>query len=253
MANNGSGKYLYCLIETHKDIGYISRGVEGSYPVYTVRYKDIAVVSSDVDKDVIKVTAEDCLLHEKVLTEVMKDNTVLPFEFGTVSPGKDAVINLLKDNYPKIKKSIRYLKDKLEVNVRAMWTNMNNIFNEIVSENRDIALYKKAIETKTANKTYEDRINIGQLVAQALYVKKEKEMDSIVSVLKQESVGYVPERILGDNTIVNGAFLVRRAYLERFESALYKLGDKLNGRVDFKYMAPLPPYNFTDLKLTVRG
>lgn len=251
--NNNGGKYIYCLIETHKDIGYISRGVEGGYPVYTIRYKDIAAITSDIEKDVIKVTTEDCLLHERVLTEVMKDNTVLPFEFGTVSPDKTSVINLLKDNYPKIKKSVRYLRDKLEMNVRAVWVNMNNIFHEIVSENRDIALYKQTIEKKPLNETYEDRIRIGQLVAQALYVKKEKEMDSILTVLRKESVGYAPGRVVGDNMIFNGAFLVKKTHLGRFESVLFKLGDKLEGRVDFKYMGSLPPYNFTDLKLAVRG
>lgn len=248
-----TGKYLYCFIETNKDISFVSRGINGSDPVYTIRYRDIAVVSSDVDKDVIKVTEEKCLIHENVLIEAMKNAAVLPFEFGTVSPDKEAVLCLLKDNYAKIKKTARYLKDKQEMNVRAVWLNMKDIFQEIVSENRDIALYKRTIESKSVNETYEDRINIGQLVAQALYVKREKEMDRIVSVLKQQSAGYVPERLIGDNTILNGAFLVRKTNLNRFESVLYKLGEELNGRVDFKYMGPLPPYNFTDLKLTVRS
>lgn len=246
------GRYLYCLIETHKDIGYISRGVDGSYPVYTTRYKDIAAITSDIEKDVIKVNTEDCILHEKVVEEVMKDNTALPFEFGTIAPDKESVIVLLKDNYPSIKKSIRNLRDKLEVNVRAIWVDMNKIFQEIVSENRDIALYKQTIEKKPPNETYEDRIKIGQLVAQALYVKKEKDVDSIVGVLKQGSAGYVPGRIIGDNMIMNSAFLVRKAYLGRFESILFRLGDKLEGRVDFKYTGPLPPYNFADLKLAAR-
>lgn len=244
-------KYLYCLIETHKDIGYLSHGVDGDSPVYTVRFRDIAAVTSDIEKDVIKATAEDCLLHEKVLEEVMKDSTVLPFEFGTVAPDKEAVLGLLKDNYSRIKKVIRDLKNKLEVNVRAVWTNMGKIFQEIVSENRDIALYKEMIAKKSLNETYEDRIKIGQLVAQALYVKKEREMDSIVSELKRESVGYVPGRVVGDNMIMSGAFLVKKANMARFESVLFKLGDKLNSRVDFRYMGPLPPYDFTDLKLTV--
>lgn len=246
-------KYLYCLIETHKDIGYISRGVDGGYPVYTVRYRDVAAVTSDVEKDVVKATIENCLLHENVLTEVMKGNTVLPFEFGTAAPDKDSVLSLLKDNYPRIKKQIRDLKDKLELNVQAGWVNMNNIFKEIVTENRDIALYKKTIQDKPLDQTYEDRIKIGQLVAQALYVKKEREVDSIMSVLKQESVGYAPGRIVGDNMILNSAFLVKKSHMARFESNLFKLGDKMEGRVDFKYMGPLPPYNFTELKLTVRS
>ncbi len=64
---------------------------------------------------------------------------------------------------------------------------------------------------------------------------------------------YVPEKIIGDNMIFNGAFLVRKENLKRFETALNRIGQRLNGRIDFRYAAPLPPYNFTDLKLFLRG
>lgn len=251
MSNNGS-KYLYCLIETNIEKRYLGCGIEGGYPVYTIRYRDIAAVASDMDKDVINATMENCLQHEKVLFEVMNESTVLPFEFGTISPGKENVVNLLKDNYSNIKRSIRYLKDKIEMNVKALWSNMNLIFKEVVSENRDIALYKKEIEKKTANQTYENRIKIGQLVAQALYLKKGKEMDFIVTTLKKEAVGYVSERIVGDNMILNGAFLIRKGKLDKFESNLCRLDKELNGRVNFNYTGPIPPFNFTNLKLKIR-
>ncbi len=170
MENNG-GKYLYCLIEASRDMQYSSRGVDGSFPVYTIRHRDIAVVTSDIKKDVIKVTAEECLVHEKVLEEVMLATAVLPFEFGTISPGRESVEGLLKDNYSKIKKAVIFLRDKLEINVKAVWSDMNKIFQEIVSKNRHISLYKEEIRKKSPGETYEDRIKIGQLVAEALYVQ----------------------------------------------------------------------------------
>lgn len=246
-------KYLYCLIETPQDKQYTSHGVSGSYPVYTIMHKDIAAVISDIEKDVIKVSAEECLLHEKVLKEVMAGDTMLPFEFGTVSPSREAVIRLLKDNHLNIKKSINRLRDKVEMNVNAVWANMDKMFQEIVSENRHIALYKKEIQKKSLEKTYQDRIKIGQLVAQVLYVKKEKEMYSIVTALKRNSVEYAAEKIAGDSMIFNGAFLVKKVNLEKFESTLYRLGDKLDGRINFTYSGPLVPYNFTNLKLKIRG
>lgn len=252
MKNNGGGKYLYCLIETRRDKSFMDSGLVGKYTVYTIRYRDIAAVTSDVGEDVIKATTEDCLLHEKIIEEVMREHAVLPFEFGTVSPSKEAVETLLKDNYSNIKRSIRKLHDKLEMNVRAVWSKMDRIFKEVVSENRDIALYKKEIQKKPPNRSYDDRIKIGQLVAQALNVKKERERDSIMAELKREAAGYVPGRIIGDSMIMNEAFLIRKRNLKRFESKLYRLGDKYNGRIDFKYAGPLPPYSFTDLKLKVR-
>jgi len=252
MGKNGA-KYLYCLIETPQDKQYTFHGVSGSSPVYTLRHKDIATVISDIEKDVIKAKIEECLSHEQVLKGLMEETTILPFEFGTISPNKEAVIGLLKDNYLRIKKSIKGLHDKLEMNVKAVWPNMDKIFQEILAENRHIALYKKEIQKKSPNKTYQDRIKVGQLVAQALYVKKEKQMYSIVTALKQKSVEYAAEKISGDSMIFNGAFLIKKVNLEKFESALYRLDNKLNGRVNFAFTGPLPPYNFTNLKLKIRG
>ena len=248
-----NGKYLYGLIEAKTDKKYISRGVEGSSPVYTVRHKDVGAIISDLSQEIVKATLENCALHEKVLEEAMRETTVLPFEFGTVSPGGEAVTNLIKNNYINIKKSINYLRDKMEMGVQARWAGMEKIFQEIVSENRHIALYKKSIEKKSPNETYQDRIKIGQLVAQALYVKKEKEIHLILTALKRGTLGYVPEKIVGDNMIFNGAFLVRKTNLARFESILYSLGHKLDDRIDFTYTGPLPPYNFTNLTLKIRG
>ena len=248
-----SAKYIYCIIETSQDKQYTSSGVCKSQPVYTLRYNNIAAVISDVQNGVIKAAVEECLCHEKVLKEAMEETTVLPFEFGTVSPDEKAIMNLLKDNYLNIKRSITALRDKLEMNVKAVWPDMPGIFKEIVSENRHIALYKKEIEKKPVNQTYQDRIKIGQLVARALYEKKEKEMYSIVTVLKRNCVKYVPQKIAGESMIFNGAFLIRKANLTRFESTLYKLGDKLNSRVNFTYTGPLPAYNFIDLKLKIKG
>lgn len=245
-------EYLYCLIETRRDKKYEGCGVDGSMPIYTIRYRDIAAVASDVSRDVIRATTEDCILHERAIEGAMKDETVLPFEFGTISPDKDSVIILLKDNYLNIKRSIRNLCDKAEMNIKALWIDMDIIFNEVVSENRDIALYKKEIQKKTPNRTYEDRIKIGQLVSQALYAKKEKERDSIVAELKKETIGHVPGRTTGDKMILNEALLIKKRNQKRFESRLYKLGEKLKGRVDFKYMGPLPPYSFTNLQLKIR-
>jgi hypothetical protein len=249
---NNRGKYMYGLIEAREDKKYSIKGVAGEYPIYTIRFSDIGALVSDVEEDVIKVTVDGCILHEKVLKEVMEELTILPFEFGTVSPGREEVVNLLKENYLHIKRAIGNLRDKCEINVKASWADMKKIFQEIVSENRDIALYKKEIEKKPPSETYEDRIRIGQLVAQALYVKKEKEMDSIVNALKRESFKYVPQRIMGESMILNAAFLIRSAGLKNFENALHKLDQRLNNRMNFIWSDPLPPYNFTSLKLKVR-
>ena len=46
-----------------------------------------------------------------------------------------------------------------------------------------------------------------------------------------------------------GAFLVKRELYPDFERSLSELGKRYDGRVDFKYTEPLPPYHFVDVKI----
>jgi hypothetical protein len=55
----------------------------------------------------------------------------------------------------------------------------------------------------------------------------------------------------GDTVIFTGAFLVRRDAYSDVEQRLLELGSRHDGRVDFKYTDPLPPYHFVDLRIVV--
>jgi hypothetical protein len=49
-----------------------------------------------------------------------------------------------------------------------------------------------------------------------------------------------------DQMLVNVAFLVDRARVERFDEAAAKLAEELGPDLRFKYVGPLPPFHFVD-------
>jgi hypothetical protein len=54
---------------------------------------------------------------------------------------------------------------------------------------------------------------------------------------------------VGIKNILNASFLIDRSREKEFQDEVYKLDTKYQDRVDFKYIGPLPPYNFVSLNL----
>ncbi|MGA2300486.1 MAG: GvpL/GvpF family gas vesicle protein [Candidatus Acidiferrum sp.] len=247
------GYYLYGVIEASKERIWEAPGVQRQ-EVRALVSRDIAVVASPWTSDVVRATPANCLAHERVLCDVVKTETVLPFEFGTIAPDLEAVNKLLRRNYAQIRRALGKLSGAVEVNVTALWHDMKAIFEEVVKAHPMIATYKREIMSKPYEQTYQDRLRIGQVVAEALDSKRHMEGEKLFKVLKsntgkacQDCMG----KPVGDNVIFIAAFLVKRDAYSGFEQSLLELGSRHDGRVDFKYTDPLPPYHFIDLKIAV--
>jgi hypothetical protein len=247
------GYYLYGVIEASEEKTWEAPGVQRQ-EVRALVSRDIAAVASSWTSDVVQATPENCLAHERVLSELVKTETVLPFEFGTIAPDLEAVNKLLRRNYAQIRRALGKLRGAVEVNVTALWHDMKAIFEEVVEAHPRIAAYKREILAKPYEQTYQDRLRIGQVVAEALESKRHKEGEKLFKVLKnsagkacQDCMG----KPVGDNVIFIAAFLVERDAYSGFEQSLLELGSRHDGRIDFKYTDPLPPYHFVDLKIAV--
>jgi Gas vesicle synthesis protein GvpL/GvpF len=247
------GYYVYGVVEASGQRGWATVGVQRQ-EVRAIAFREIAAVISPWTSDVVPATPENCLTHERVLNDVIKTETVLPFEFGTIAPGIEAVDKLLRHNYSGIRRALVKLSGTVEVSVTALWHDMKAIFEEVVKGHPMIASYRREIVSKPYEQTYQDRLKIGQFVADALETKRHLEGEKLYKVLKN-GAGRVCQACMGkpvgDNVIFMGAFLVKRgAYLD-FERSLLDLGRRYDSRVDFKYTDPLPPYHFVDLKIVV--
>ena len=252
-------KYLYCFCGGSEKRSLKAPGVPGvpdgskSPRVFILPYQDIGAVVSDIESEVVRATSEICMRHEKVLEETMRHLTILPFEFGTVAPNAPSVAKLLELNYRKIKELLKKLEGKVELNVKAVWSKMETIFQEILEEHRMIAHFKEEIQSKPPDATYSDRIKIGQMVGEALRDKKEKEGRKIIQRLRQYAVDDHMGHQFGDSMIFNASFLVKKGKnREAFEETLNEIDQENGGRINFKYTNGLPPYSFVDLKLRVK-
>lgn len=253
MGVNEQSRYLYGIIESAKRIGFGPIGMPGGDPsVYTIHHRDLGVCASNYTADLpIKADAEHCLAHERVLETIMQRFTILPFEFGTVAPTEADVVKLLSRYRNRIKLTLRRLHGRVEVGVKAFWKSLEMAAQEVAKEHASIAHYRREIAAKPLEGTYEDRIRIGEMVAVALDEKRKREAAELMRALKRSAVDATPGATIGETMVLNAVFLIRKADFPGFERTLKTLGKRLDGRLDFKYMGPLPPYSFTGMNLQV--
>jgi hypothetical protein len=244
------GKYIYCIIGTNegRNFGAIGIGGRGDI-VSTIGYEDLSAVISNSPLDKYVVNKENLIAHEKVVEEVMKNYTVLPMRFCTVASSAEEVRNLLRKRYLELKSLLKDMDNKIELGVKAFWKEMKVIFQEMVDEDHKIKSLKEKIAKKSLQESYAEGINLGKIVKTALEVKRDKEGQEIINVLKRISYNFHLHETQGDEMLINAVFLVDRAREREFDNQVQKLVSKYSPRVKFKYIGPTPPYNFVNLNL----
>ncbi len=85
------------------------------------------------------------------------------------------------------------------------------------------------------------------MVASALSKKKEKEAHEILRVLKRNCADFKENKLFGDRMVLNAVFLLDRDWERDFDRRVRQLSEKLDQRIKFAYIGPVPPFNFVNL------
>lgn len=242
------GKYLYGIIGMNEERNFGPIGL-GGQEVETIAYRDLSAVISNAPLGNYVVSKENLLAHERVLERVMQEHTVLPVRFCTVATNAEEIRRLLEWRYLELKHLLRDLDGKVELGVKALWRNMELIFQELVDENEEIKRLRAEIAERPSRQAYAQRIAIGQMVQAALEAKKEREGEEILGGLKRLCVDYRRNRTIGDKMLLNAAFLVDRIREHEFDDLMDRLDLRYRQRITFAYVGSMPPYNFLTLTL----
>jgi len=242
------GKYLYCILEelSYRTFGPIGIGGRDD-EVHTLCYRDIACVISLTPMTKYVISRENLTAHQKVIEEVMKDYTVLPIRFCTIATSIDEVRSLLMKRYHEFKNLLRSMDNKVELGLKASWLSMDSIFKEIGVSDREVKLLKEKLQKERINPSPDEMVILGEKVKNALEDEREAEAEEIIQTLKPRCIDLSLNKIVGDNMVLNCAFLVDRLQEREFDDLVNSLTDKYKDRLLFKYVGPTPPYNFVNL------
>ena len=245
------GQYIYAIVATNEEkrFGPIGIGDQNS-EVYSVCYRDIGAVISDSPIFQYPVTRANTIAHQKVMEEVMKQYPMLPVRFGTIGEGIHLIMErVLKARYEELRDSLNYMRDKVELGLKAIWPDMKPIFQEIAEKNKDIARLKQSLLQRKGG-TQREQVRLGEMVKDALDAMKVHEEQAILSSFNGLWVEQKISNPFGDQIVTNTAFLVEKDEEERFDRAVEDVTAMYDGKMKFKYVGPVPPCNFVEIVVT---
>ncbi|MBU1344137.1 MAG: GvpL/GvpF family gas vesicle protein [Proteobacteria bacterium] len=247
------GKYIYCIIEEKYDRNFGTIGIGNRKDlVSTLNYDGISAVISNTPMSKYVINRENLTAHEMVIEQVMKDYTVLPVRFCTIASNLEEIRSLLRRRYPEFKRLFREMDNKIEMGLKVIWKDMDAIFGEISCSNKLIKKIKSNMAGPDANIMIDakSKIEAGKQVQKALAEKKEDEGQMITRKFKRISVDIKENKIIGDAMLLNLACLIDRTHEKEFDNTVNDLAAEYENRLLFKYVGPIPPFNFVNIEVT---
>jgi len=221
--------------------------------VYTIPYNNVSAVVSDTPLREYEPSEANALAHEKVVEHVMQKHTVLPLGFGNIFINKNRVEWLLTKFYRTFRIYLKKLDGKVEMGVKVFY-DLETARHNIENTNNEIKKLKEALASEHLK---EDQFSREKLVTAAArkfaeeVSKKAYEYGvRIYEVFGKVAVDSRLMKRIGDDMIMNGAFLVNKDEMAHFEKALETLRRKYeNQGLKFQLSGPWPPYNFAHIQI----
>ena len=179
------GIYLYCIIRHTGaiDFGPIGIGSRAD-KVYTINYEDICMVVSKSAVMRYEARRVNLTTHQLVLEEVMKQFSVLPIRFSTISGSYDEIkiLNILEKEYDKFSDLLEKMDEKKELGLKVMALE-EPIYKFILEKYDDIRSMKDKLAKLDPEKAHYQLMKIGEMVEKALIRENSNFNDTIMNVL----------------------------------------------------------------------
>jgi hypothetical protein len=242
------GEYIYGIVEEPQLRRFSFPGV-GEAEIYTINHQKIAAVVSDTELSEIDPTRRNVHAHTVAQDELIKEYTLLPMGFGMIATDEVEVRELLEKNYDGLLGELNRLAGRIEVELKVSWDH-EAVIKEIQGENQELSRLR--VKINAASSPLEARnimIEAGKLVECIVRNWKTKYAELVYGILKELAYDAKVNNQAGVKNLLNASFLIEKSRENEFKEQVYKLDSEFQGKVNFKYVGPLPPYNFVDVRL----
>lgn len=249
-----SGIYIYCIINSDKELSFPDYKVMPGEDVYPITYKDISALVSrseivDYNNLIREKVAEYLLRHQLVIETIMNSGegcNIIPMQLGTYAVDEDEVRGILVKGYRIIKQMIGKTDGRTEIDVAAVWANIGAVLREAANE-EEIRVFRQELLKKEGGVSVDDQIRTGKLIKKYLDKRREVYASKIAPSLVRISKDYRIHDLMDDNMILNTAFLIEKSRLNDFYKRIEDLDNEFSGKINFRCVGPLPPYSFNTL------
>lgn len=256
--------YLYCITKV-KPVRDNFKDIETKiYPIYSQGIYAIVskVLPDEFNEENLKKNLSDMAWvekgvrqHEKIIEEIMKEGTVLPFKFGTVFQEEKNIEKLLKEQNAEFKKIIANLNGKEERGLK-IYCNLKKFKLTLKKEEERIKEKDKEIASAGKGKAYFLKKKKEELMKNTINEKISEYTKDSFERLKRASYEAKVNKILpkevtekDEDMVLNAAFLIAAKRINEFDNIVEYLKTKYSDKgLSFDYTGPWPPYNFCSIK-----
>jgi len=209
---DAAGKYVYCVIASPEGLAETKSwgdvGFSGS-EVYTMEYRDLHPVVSDVVYRDYAVDEKEVEVHRDVVSKVMAEHSVIPVAYGMAFKSKKLLQIAMSAGYPAMQKAVRVVDGNVELGIKVF--------------------LPKDQENMPSNERDECSSDF-----QNTLIKASTDSKSL--------------KLFSTRLIVNSAFLVEKSRIDGFSKEVGRLSEKY-GQLKVQYSGPWPTYNFVDIHI----
>jgi hypothetical protein len=232
---------LYCYGVTWAEEARSQRGGGlGGKSVEPVRFEELAALTSEAPPGKVRARRADLMCHFDVLGTAFEHGAVIPLRFGIVIDDETTLVDeFLRPRRDELVKLLKELRDRVELRVAAHYRE-EAILAEIVRENGRVARLR-------GESSQPLQLELGELVAAELRGRTNRDARVILDKLQPLSLDLEVDDEPIEHQVLRASFLVERKRLSAFDKTMEKLASEQAGRIDFKYVGPLPPHSFVSL------
>jgi hypothetical protein len=221
--------------------------------VRLVHSGELAALVSDVDLSVAIGRPQDLEVHEEIVDSIVTGSPVLPLRFGAVLTTEDAVVEeLLEPHYEEFEAALQELEGRAEYLVKGRYVE-GAILQEILSDNPEATELAEQIRGHDPDATREQRIQLGEIINNAIAVKREEDTRSLVSRVTDHVAASFVREPTHELDAVYAAFLVEDDDAEEFEQAVQEMGRDWEGQVELSLRGPMAPWDFVGARQEPQG
>ncbi|MEV6012941.1 GvpL/GvpF family gas vesicle protein [Streptomyces sp. NPDC051976] len=246
--------YVYGIVAL-SDTGHDAESTVGQLPavggdpearVEFVRHGDIAAAVSSLSTDRPLGRPEDLRAHAGVLNPLAASGApVLPFRFGTVVADTRAVTDdVLARGHDTFVKALQRLKGRAQFTLRAVYE-QDSVLREVLRERPDIVELRETVAGLPEDAAYYERVRLGELVAESLAMRQQKDTEDIERQLSPLADALVVSSApAAEDAVADISLLVSDDRRAEFERTANDMARRWHGRIRMRLLGPLAPYDF---------
>ncbi|MEU2851838.1 GvpL/GvpF family gas vesicle protein [Streptomyces syringium] len=208
---------------------------------------ELYAISDDALRAVVSQAPEDLAMarrdleaHHAVQERLWADGSTLPLSFGFVAADEDAVRAVLQERAEQFARALEEVTGRVEFNVKAVG-NEEALLRDVLTGSEEAHRLNEA--TRDGGGAYEDRLALGQLVAQEVQKRQEALAAGIVEALRPLTRSEQLSPPSGQY-FLNASFLVEDSGEEEFSRTCAELTQQYADVAELRVRGPLPPYSF---------